>query len=269
MTITETGTSAETDSKPGGVAVDGPVDPEVAEAYTHTMAALEEAGTAQNRKVYGRHGAAMPMFGVSYAVQNKLAKKIRRDHALAQALWASGNHDARVLALKVADPAQVDEPMARRWVADVNNYILAEALGGLCSQSPVARALSDAWRDNPHEWPAATGWFIIACTAANADMWAAPELEALVSQIEAEIHGRPNRVRHEMNGALIAIALRDDGDIRQSALAAARRIGTVDVDHGETSCKTPPVEPYVKKTLEYRAKQAERRKAAQAKRKAK
>ena len=50
------------------------------------------------------------------------------------------------------------------------------------------------------------------------------ELRGLVGQIEAEIDGRPNRVRHEMNGALIVMALRDDG-LRDDVLAAAARIG--------------------------------------------
>ncbi|MCY4422680.1 MAG: DNA alkylation repair protein, partial [Acidimicrobiaceae bacterium] len=53
------------------------------------MAELEAAGTAQNRKVYARHGAAEPMFGVSYADLGKIAKPIKTDHHLAQQLWDS------------------------------------------------------------------------------------------------------------------------------------------------------------------------------------
>ena len=39
-----------------------------------TIQQLEEMGTAQNRKVYARHGVGQTMFGVSYANLNKLAK---------------------------------------------------------------------------------------------------------------------------------------------------------------------------------------------------
>ena len=222
------------------------------------MAELEAAGTAQNRKVYARHGAAEPMFGVSYAELGKIAKPIKTDHDLAQQLWDSGNHDARVLALRVADPAAVDEALAGRWLRDVDNYILAEGLGGLCAQSTHARTLSDSWRDSPAEWTAATGWFIVMCTAENPDVWSVEELRDLLRQVEAEIGERPNRVRHEMNGALIVMALRD-GNLRRSVLAAARRIGTVKVDHGQTGCKTPEVAPYVERTLAHRAAKAARR----------
>lgn len=88
-------------------------------------------------------------------------------------------------------------------------------------------------------------------------MWSVSELRGLVHQIETEIAVRPNRVRHEMNGALIVIALRD-GNLRRSALATAGRIGPVKIDHGETGCKTPEVAPYVERTLAHRAKKAAR-----------
>jgi hypothetical protein len=35
--------------------------------------------------------------------------------------------------------------------------------------------------------------------------------------------------------------------VRKDAIAAATRIGTVNVDHGETSCKTPEAVSYIKK----------------------
>jgi 3-methyladenine DNA glycosylase AlkD len=65
---------------------------------------LEGLGTAQNRKVYGWHGVKTPMFGVSFAHLNKIDKRIKTDHELAREPWASGNHDARVLAALIADP---------------------------------------------------------------------------------------------------------------------------------------------------------------------
>ena len=64
--------------------------------------------------------------------------------------------------------------------------------------------------------------------------------------IEREIHSRKNRVRHSMNGALIAIGLRNP-KLEQRALAAAAGIGKVEVDHGETNCKTPDAAAYITK----------------------
>ena len=65
---------------------------------------LESMGTEQNRKLYQRHGVKGPAFGVSYANLGALQRRIRIDHPLALALWATGNHDARVLANMIAEP---------------------------------------------------------------------------------------------------------------------------------------------------------------------
>ena len=67
--------------------------------------------------------------------------------------------------------------------------------------------------------------------------------------IAQDIHNRKNRVRHTMNTALITIGTRSD-TLEQKALAVAAQIGTVDVDHGETSCKTPDAAAYIRKTRE-------------------
>ena len=235
--------------------------------FSAVMAELEAAGTAQNRKVYARHGAAEPVFGVSYAELGRIAKPIKTNHALAVELWDSGNHDARVLALRVADPAALDELLAGRWLRDVDNYILAEALGGLCAGTRHARKLSDSWRDSPDEWSASVGWFIVTCTAEDPSVWSVEELQGLLGQIEVEIRDRPNRVRHEMNGAMIVIALRDAG-LRRDVLAASARIGTAEVDHGQTGCKTPEVAPYVERALAHRAAKAARQADKAAKRRA-
>jgi hypothetical protein len=64
--------------------------------------------------------------------------------------------------------------------------------------------------------------------------------------IEAEIDTRANRVRHSMNGAMISIGARNT-TLRKRATAAAKRIGTVQVDHGETNCTTPAAVPYIDK----------------------
>ena len=60
----------------------------------------------------------------------------------------------------------------------------------------------------------------------------------LIARVEANIHFLPNRMRYSMNNALIAMGGSMPA-MRDRALAAARTIGVVDVDHGETGCRTP------------------------------
>jgi hypothetical protein len=67
-----------------------------------------------------------------------------------------------------------------------------------------------------------------------------------LEMIERGIHSAKNRVRAAMNGALIGIGMRNSR-LEKKALAAAARIGRVEVDHGETGCKTPDAAAYIRK----------------------
>jgi len=56
-------------------------------------------------------------------------------------------------------------------------------------------------------------------------------------------------VRHAMNGALIAIGIRNP-KLQEKAILTARKIGKAKVDHGETSCQTPDAEAYILKAAQ-------------------
>jgi hypothetical protein len=67
--------------------------------------------------------------------------------------------------------------------------------------------------------------------------------------IERDIHTRKNRVRGAMNSALIAIGVRNQA-LQKKALAVAKKIGQVVIDHGDTNCKTPDAAAYILKTTQ-------------------
>lgn len=210
------------------------------------MAALQAAGTAQTRKTWMRHGAEEPVFGVSFATFKKLSKRIGVDHDLACALWATGNADARILAVKVADPARLSRADLDRWARDARWHFLASYVGQLAADGPHARAVAEAWTPVADEQRGHAGWTLVGVMAlrdaATPDAWFAARLD----EIETRIRTAPNRQRASMNGALISIGGRSPA-LRDAVFAAAKRIGKVDVDHGDTSCKTPDARPYVEK----------------------
>ncbi len=228
---------------------------------------LESLGSAQTRKTYGRHGVTDPMYGVSYAHQEKLAKRLRPDTELARALWASGNHDARVLAAKVADPAQMKAAELDKMVRDLSDYVTTGAFAGLVIAGPHGQKKIAAWTrpaSAKREWLATAGWHVVAGWAMAEGPQPDAQFLPWIARIEAEIHAAPNRVRYAMNNALIAIGTRSDG-LQKKAVAAAKRIGRVEVDHGETSCKTPDATTYIGKARDHRRKkQAKAKPAAKA-----
>ena len=217
---------------------------------TEAIKRLKAMGTAQNRKVYPRHGVTGEMFGVSWADLGRLKKEIKADQALAEALWTTGNHDARILATMIVEPAAMKAATLDSWARDLDNYVLTDAFSGVAARTPFAKARADKWMNAKGEWKAAAGWNLCGALAGREeppDIW----FDERLRLIEAEIGGAKNRVRHAMNQALICIGVRN-AKLMKKALAAAKRIGKVEVDHGETSCKTPGAAGYIEKTVAYR-----------------
>ncbi len=214
------------------------------------LKALEAAGTAQNRKVYARHGVSGAQFGVSYAELGKLAKAAGADQELAEALWASGNHDARVLATMVADTGALRSATLDTWAKELGDHVLTSAVASLAAKTRFAGTKWKHWTRKRDEWISAAGWNVVASLAPDGGIPAA-DCATLLETIETTIHAAPNRTRHAMNMALIAIGLASSRLERQ-AIAAAKRIGKVEVDHGETSCKTPDAITYIRKAAKRR-----------------
>ena len=225
--------------------------------FTETMARLKELGTAQNVKVYKRHGAKEPLFGVSYADLGKLQKQIKSDHDLAAKLWESGNLDAQTLAAKIADPARLTTAQANAWVKSVTCYITGDALGALVARSPIAQARMEQWMKAKNEYTRMVGYVILSAALNGENTITDADCKKYLTTIEKEIHGSANRARHSMYMALIAIGIYRPA-VRDDVFAAAKRIGDVEVDHGETSCTTPSAIPYIEKAVARQSKKAKK-----------
>jgi 3-methyladenine DNA glycosylase AlkD len=229
-----------------GPAVSAPESGTTAEEVLRQLAA---AGTAQNRKVYARHGIRGEMYGVSYAALARLRKQIRVDHALAESLWATGNHDARVLATMVADPNRLSVRCAGEWVRAIDNHVLADAFAQLAARRAGALPLAQRWSAARGEWTGAIGWNVLAHLATSEQSPDDEFWEERLRMIEGRIHGSANRVRHAMNNTLIAIGGRN-ARLRRQAIGAAERIGKVHVDHGGTNGRTPDAAACIRRMAE-------------------
>ncbi len=216
------------------------------------LAELEKLGTAQNRKIYARHGANEPMLGVSYANFGKLSRRIKTDHNLALALWDSGVHDARVLAMRIADATNVKASELDHWCKSLDSSLVADELGSFVAKTKFAETRAAKWSESTNAYRSVAGWRIVTSLAKEGDVDEAFFLPYL-DTIESDIHTRKNDVRDAMNWALIAIGCRN-APLEKRALAVAKAIGKVEVDHGETNCQTKDAAAYIRKTRDHYAK---------------
>ncbi len=222
--------------------------------YKIIMEKLKELGTAQNRKVFAKHGVGKDFYGVSFANLEILRKEIKRDHALAMKLWGSGNTDARFLATMIADPSQLSPDQLEEWLDDIDFHILTVLfVKNIVSKSDFAKSKLEKWIRSDDEITGQAGWNILANIALDSNDLSDGYLSDLISKIEKDIHSSKNRTRYSMNNALISIGIRNE-NLEKLATEAARRIGKVEVDHGDTSCKTPDAVEYIKKARKRKKK---------------
>jgi 3-methyladenine DNA glycosylase AlkD len=165
-----------------------------------------------------------------------------------------------VLATLVADPETMTDKQIDQWAKVLDNYPVTEMFAQFVAKSPLARKKAEKWNKSKDEFMGQAGWGLIARLAIGDAELPDEYFEGYLPLIEADIHKRKNRVRHEMNGALIAIGCRN-AQLEKQALAVAAKIGKVVVDHGETSCKTPDAAEYIRKA-QYRHKKLKKAKAA-------
>jgi 3-methyladenine DNA glycosylase AlkD len=214
---------------------------------TAVMRELEKAGSEQTRKTYARHGATGPMFGVSFATLKTMLKRIGVDHELGVALWDTGNFDARNLAVKIVDPARLKPADLDRWVGEA---CTARMCGGyvvmLAAEGPHAATKVAEWLGAKDERTRASGWTLLGQLAHRDEAMADAVFGKRLDQIERTIHAAPNAERMAMIETVIAIGCRSPG-LRKAALQAAKRIGKVEIDHGDTNCKTPDAAEYIEK----------------------
>ena len=212
-----------------------------------TMSALKKAGSEQTRKTYTRHGAAEPMFGVSFATLKELLKKIDVDHELALALWETGNFDARNLAFKIVDPARMTSAELDKWARET---CIARMCGGyvgmIAGEGPLATKKADAWLGSKDAKIRCAGWAVLGHLAQRDETLPDSIFEKRLADIVRTIHDSPNEERDVMNMVVVQFGCRN-ASLRKTAAAAAKKIGKVEVDYGDTACKTPDAAEYIEK----------------------
>lgn len=199
---------------------------------------LELARSEQIATIYSRRNPKAHVLGVRFGDLYKIAKKLKKQTALAFELWETGSFEARFLAVRAIDPADATPKLAERWVEQIDSPPLADELAGVVYNTPFAKEKMEAWTASWDEFVRRAGFGLVYRFAADLDSDLPTEqFLAYLDQIEREIHQSPNWSREMMNMVPVAIGLRAP-ELHQPALAAARAYSPVSVFHGDkTNCK--------------------------------
>jgi 3-methyladenine DNA glycosylase AlkD len=213
------------------------------------MTELKKQGTAQTRKTLARHGAPDDMFGVKVGDLKVIAKKIKGEQSLAFELYETGNADAQYLAGMVADGSQMTKKELDQWAKAASWQMVAEySVPGVVTESPHARELALKWIKSKNASIASIGWSTYAGIVAMLpdDQLDLAEVKELLNQVVKQVDGAAPRVRYTMNGFVISVGSYVTPLLKE-AKAAAKKIGVVKVEMGETACKVPLATAYIEK----------------------
>ena len=162
--------------------------------------------------------------GVPMPVLRKLAKEAGRSHALAAELWASGIHEARILATLIDDPERVTGRQMDRWVSDLDSWdVCDQACQNLFRYTPSAFAKAAQWARARREFVRRAGFSLMAGLAVKARIASDAQFETFFPLIaEAAVDGR-NMVKKAVNWALRQIGKRNPA-LCAKAIALAEQI---------------------------------------------
>lgn len=186
---------------------------------------LRERGNPEYLEGMKRYGIdCTHALGVKVPELRRLARQLKKDHALALGLWKSGVHEARILASMVDDPARVTPAQIRRWAHQFSSWdICDQVCGNLFDRTPYALDYAAEFSGEKPEFVKRAGFVLMAESAVHQKTTPDEAFTALFPLIEREAWDERNFVKKAVNWALRQIGKRSE-PLRQQAISCADRI---------------------------------------------
>jgi 3-methyladenine DNA glycosylase AlkD len=166
--------------------------------------------------------------GISIPRLRMLAKEIDPDHALALDLWASGLHEARILAGMIDDPALVTSAQMERWVKDFDSWdVCDQVCMNLFDKTRLAHRKALAWSRRKPEFEKRAGFALMAALAWHDKTASDAAFLKFLPAIQRGATDERNFVKKAVNWALRQIGKRSR-QLNREAIRAAREIQKLD-----------------------------------------
>lgn len=162
--------------------------------------------------------------GLSVPEIRKIARRVGTNQALAEELWASGIHEARVLATLVGDPNAISRSTMDRWAADCNSWDVCDSCScNLFDRTPYVWQTIPKWAADKHEYVRRAAFSTLACAAVHDKAADDGRFLAGLALVEKYAFDDRNFVRKSVNWALRNIGKRNER-LLPAAVECARRV---------------------------------------------
>ncbi len=167
-------------------------------------------------------------YGVSIPNLRKIARETGINHALAQELWASDIHEARILASMIDDPSMATEEQLESWVKDFDSWdVCDQCCMNFFEKTGFAYHKAVEWSESDKEFVKRAG-FVLMARLAVSDKNADDEIfETFFPIIKREASDNRNYVKKAVNWALRQIGKRNI-NLNKKAILIAGEIQKMD-----------------------------------------
>ena len=189
------------------------------------LADLKALGNADFQAGLGRFGInSATALGIRLPVLRHYARSHRNNHQLALDLWETRVHEARLMAVFIADAKQVTADLMEQWVVTFDSWdICDQACGALFVKTPFAWDKAREWAGRKPEFEKRAGFSLMAYLAVHDKKAAGESFLSFFPLLEAGAEDDRNFVKKAVNWALRQIGKRNLV-LHQAVMALARDI---------------------------------------------
>jgi 3-methyladenine DNA glycosylase AlkD len=167
-------------------------------------------------------------YGVSIPVLRKMAKQIGQNHLLAQRLWNSGIHEARILAGMIDLPEEVTEKQMEKWVREFDSWdVCDQVCSNLFDKTKFAIQKAMDWSERGEAFVKRAGFVLMAALAVHDKETGDEAFLKFLPIIKREARDERNFVKKAVNWALRQIGKRNL-PLNRMAIKTAKEIQGID-----------------------------------------
>ena len=173
------------------------------------------------------------ILGISLYDLRPLSKRIQKEtedpHELALELWATGIHEARLIAVFIDDPDKVTEKQMETWIKDFDSWdICDQATTSLFDLTPFAFEKALEWSKRKNEFEKRAGFALMAGLSVHNKKASDKKFYPFFDAIKKESVDERNYVKKAVNWALRNIGKFRNQNLYKLAVKTADEIKKID-----------------------------------------
>ncbi len=197
--------------------------------YEQIIAELKSMESPENREGMKRFGITTDnALGIAVPKLRALAKRVGKDHELAQKLYDCGIHEARLLAGMIDSPQLVTKKQMDDWTAAFDSWDVCDmTCMNLFCKTPFALEKVRKWAKDDREYVRRAAFALTACLAVHYKEPGTAAFEELFPLMEKYSADERNMVKKAVNWALRQVGKRNE-TLRVMAVEWGEKIAAKD-----------------------------------------